>query len=106
MKYPSDVTDEQWAMIEGYFDVGNYGKSRKHPQRLLVNAVFYVIKTGCQWRYLPKDYPPWKSVYSFYMRANHRGLWEEIMKMLVAKDRMAKGRNAQPSYGLIDRRAS
>jgi transposase len=102
MIYPSDLTDGQWALIERYFDVGNYGKKHKYAKRDMVNAVFYIIKTGCQWRYLPKDYPPWKSVYSFYMRAKQRGIWEGIMKMLIEKDRVAMGRKAQPSYSLID----
>ena len=69
MGYPSDVTDKQWELIEWCFSTGNYGKSRKYCRRILVNAVFYVIKTGCQWRFLPKEYPPWKTVYSFYKRA-------------------------------------
>jgi transposase len=102
MSYPSDVTDVQWALIEGFFAVGNYGKKHKYAKRELTNAVFYVIKTGCQWRYLPKEYPPWKSVYSFYMRAKHRGIWEEIMNMLVTKDRVAMGREVHPTYSLID----
>lgn len=55
--YPSDLTDSQWSLIESHFDTGNYGRSRKHEKRTLVNAVFYIIKTGCQWRFLPKEYP-------------------------------------------------
>ena len=66
MIYPSDVTDKQWELIKEHFDTGNYGKSRKYSQRILINAVFYVMKTGCQWRFLPKEYPSWKTVYSFY----------------------------------------
>jgi transposase len=102
MPYPSDVTDDQWALIEGYFSVGNYGNTRKHSQRDLVNAVFYVIKTGCQWRYLPKDFPPYSTVHSFYWRAKKRGIWERIMADLVEMSRLSQGRNAQPSYSLID----
>jgi transposase len=49
MSYPSDLTDKQWSLIQHHFQYGNYGKSFKHPKRVLVNAVFYVIKTGCQW---------------------------------------------------------
>jgi transposase len=102
MPYPSDVTDDQWAIIEDYFAVGNYGKSRKYTQRTLVNAVFYVIKTGCQWRYLPKDFPPYSTVHSFYWRAKQKGIWERIMADLVEKSRISQGRNAQPIYSLID----
>ena len=102
MLYPSDLTDRQWSLIESHFNTGNYGRSRKHEKRALVNAVFYIIKTGCQWRFLPKEYPPWKTVYSFYMRAKTKGIWEKMMNDLVEKSRIRAGRNPNPSYGLID----
>lgn len=102
MSYPSDLSDEEWDLIKFHFDTKNYGKSRKYTKRALTNAVFYLIKTGCQWRFLPKEYPPWKSVYSFYRRANQKGIWEKMMHALVEKSRIKKGRNANPSYSLID----
>ncbi|MHB9146926.1 MAG: transposase [Candidatus Amoebophilus sp.] len=57
MSYLSDLTDKQWFLIKDYFDQGNYGKSRKYSQRMLINEVFYLIKTGCQWCFLPKITP-------------------------------------------------
>ena len=102
MSYPTDLSDREWELIERYFDTGNYGKSRKHSRRVLMNAVLYVIKTGCQWRFLPKDYPAWETVYSYYRRAKDKGIWEKMMNGLVEKDRIRMGRNANPSYGLID----
>jgi putative transposase len=102
MAYPTDLTDSQWELIEELFDTGNYGKNRRHSKRSLVNAVFYVIKTGCQWRFLPKDYPPWETVYSFYRRAKDTGIWEDMLRALVKKDRIRMGRNPDPSYSLID----
>ena len=102
MSYPSDLSDKQWDLIKSHFETGNYGKSRKYSKRDLTDAVFYLIKTGCQWRFLPKGYPPWKTVYSFYMRARDRGIWEKIMNTLVEKSRVKNGRNANPSYSLID----
>ena len=102
MTYPSDMNDKQLDLIKDHFNTGNYGKSLKYSKRDLTNAVFYVIKTGCQWRFLPKEYPPWKTVYSFYMRAKRYGIWEKIMKTLVEKSRMNMGRNVQASYSLID----
>jgi transposase len=51
MNYPSDVTDAQWDLIKDHFNTGNYGTSRKYSPRALVNAVFYIVKTGCQWRF-------------------------------------------------------
>lgn len=102
MVYPSDLTDKQWDLIKDHFNYGNYGKHRKHSIRILVDAVFYVIKTGCQWRFLPKEYPPWKTVYSFYMRARNKEIWERLMQDLVGKSRVRMGRNPLPSYSLID----
>lgn len=102
MTYPSDMSDKQWDLIKDHFDTGNYGKSLKYSKRELTNAVYYVIKTGCQWRFLPKEYPPWKTVYSFYMRAKRSNIWEKIMKALVEKSRINMSRSANPSYSLID----
>lgn len=102
MTYASDLTDKQWEMIQEHFSTRNYGKSRKHSQRTLINGVLYVVKTGCQWRFLPKDFPQWKTVYSFYKRAKDRGRWEKVMRDLVEKSRIQMGRSADPSYSLID----
>lgn len=102
MTYPSDVTETQWELIKEHFSTGNYGKSRKHDQKQLVNGVFYIIKTGCQWRFLPKEYPNWKTVYSFYSRAKKKGVWDKMMADLVKKSRIKMGRHADPSYSLID----
>ena len=97
--YPSDLTDKEWEIIESFFPPGN--KSEYH-KRSLVNAVFYIDKTGCQWRYLPKDYPPYSTVWSFYRRARDSGLWEKIMDALVKMTREQAGRKETPSYGIID----
>ena len=101
--YPSDLTNEEWAIIEGFFPIGN--KSAYH-KRALVNAVFYIEKTGCQWRQLPHDYPPYSTVWSFYRRARESGLWETILDALVKKVREKAGRKASPSYGIIDSQSS
>ena len=100
--YPSDLKNSEWEKIKHHFDVGNYGKSRKYDLKTLVNAVFYLIKTGCQWRFIPKEYPPWKTVYSFYKRAKDRRVWEIMMYELVETSRIKMGRNPNPSYGIID----
>ena len=97
--YPTDVTDKEWAIIAPFFPAGN--KSKWH-KRSLVNAVFYLEKTGCQWRLLPHDYPPHDSVWSFYRRARESGSWESVMDALVKKVRVAAEREESPSYGIID----
>jgi putative transposase len=97
--YDSDLTDAEWEIIGKHFPLWN---SSDYHKRSLVNAVFYIDKTGCQWRYLPKDYPPYGTVWSFYRRARLSGLWELIMDGLVQATRTKAGRKASPSYTLID----
>jgi putative transposase len=97
--YPSDLTDAQWAEIEPL-----YSGLREYtwPKRELTNAVLYFVKTGCQWRHLPHDFPPYSTVHSFYRRARLSGLWDKILQYLVVKAREDEGRKAKPSYGIID----
>lgn len=97
--YPTDLTDKQWAVIEPLF-VGM--RNRKYEKRELVNAVLYLIDNGCKWRSLPHDFPNWKTVYSFFSRANKKGLWNKILEQVVKITRLNAGRNPNPSYALID----
>ncbi len=99
MRYTSDLTDAQWEIIKDYFPAGN---KSKYEKRELVNAVLYLVKTGCQWRNLPKDFPNRKAVSMFYYRAQKKGIWDGILKMLVKKTRKSNGRNENPTYALID----
>ena len=97
--YPSDLTDAQWEEIKGQFSgMRNY----TWPKRELLNATLYLTKTGCQWRHLPHDFPPYKTVYSFYRRAIASGLWDNILEHMVAKTRKNVGRGPDPTYALID----
>jgi putative transposase len=73
-----------------------------YEKRELVNAVFYLTRTGSQWRQLPNNFPPWKTVYSFFKRAKDKGIWEKIMDSLVKRSRVAMGKQSKPSYSLID----
>jgi len=100
--YPSDIKDSQWEIIKEHFRFGNYGNRAVHNKRNLVNAVFYLTKTGCQWRQLPKDFPHWSTVHSFYYRMKKKGVWEKIMADLVKKSRLKAGRKPDPTYSLID----
>ena len=97
--YPSDLTDEQWAKIAPLLSGMRVYKWSKHE---LMNAVLYVTKTGCQWRQLPHDFPPYSTVYSFFRRAKLSGLWDRILEYLVTESRQNAGRTEQPSYGIID----
>ena len=97
--YASDLTDRQWEVISPYF---SGMRTYKWPKRELVNAVLYFEKTGCQWRNLPHDFPPYPTVWSFYRRAKLSGLWERILQGLVQLTREKAGRQAKPSYAIID----
>ena len=102
MRYTTDLTDTQWSLISEFFE-SNKGKNlKKHDKRELVNAVLYRNKSGCQWRLLPKDFPNYATVWSFYRRAVQSGTWEKAMAKLVEKVRVDAGRNGEPSYCLID----
>lgn len=97
--YPSDLTDSQWEIIKDFFPAGNRSNYNK---RSLVEAVLYIVKTGCQWRSLPHDYPPHYTVWSFYRRARITGTWDKVMKHLVKITRINAGRKENPSYALVD----
>ena len=97
--YPTDLTDVQWCEIAPLF-VGM--REYKHSKRELLNAVLYVVDSGCKWRELPHDFPAWQTVYSFFRRANEKGLWDKILEHMVKVTRERAGRNASPSYALID----
>jgi len=85
MGYTTDLTDKQWAIIEPIFRSKKGANLAKHSKRELVNAVLYLVKTGCQWRLLPNDFPPYATVWSFYRRAILSGKWEKAMDLLVKK---------------------
>lgn len=97
--YPSDLTDTQWEQIAEYFP---QGPNSEHHKRTLLNAVLYLVNNGCKWRALPHDFPPYSTVHSFYRRARLSGLWEKVLEAIVQKTRLTAGRNATPSYGIID----
>ena len=97
--YPSDLTDSQWEVIARYFP---QDENSRHHKRSLINAVLYLIDNGCKWRSIPHDFPPWKTVYSFYRRACKSELWETVLLEAVEKTRKKAGRSAMPSYGIID----
>jgi len=87
-KYPSDITDGQWALIERLIPVYPGGRPRKTPLRDVVDAIFYLLRTGCQWRYLPKDFPPRSTVWRYFDEWRHNGTLEKIHDTL--RDRVRK----------------
>lgn len=101
--YPSDLTDGQWGAIERHFRRSDpRGAVSKHSKRVVVNAIIYVIRSGVQWRMLPKDMPPWQTVYNHFYRLQQRGVWDQVLVELNKIARIQAGRNPNPSYALID----
>jgi transposase len=99
----SRTSDEQWAAIEPLLPVVNTGgRPEKHPRRAIVDAILYVARTGCAWRQLPADFPPWQTVYWYFNRWEQAKATEKILPVVRAQLRVQEGRNPQPSAGLID----
>src|SRR5262249_37234535 len=103
--YPTDLTDEQWNLIRHLLPKrkrGKPGRPRSVEQRAILDAIFYILRTGCQWRLLPHDFPPWGTVSSQFYRWRRSGIWEKIQNALHRRVRQYEGRRAQPSAGIID----
>jgi len=98
-KYLTNVSDSQWQIISKYLDVG---RSRKYNLREIVNAILYIVKTGCQWRMLPGDFAPWKLVYYYFSSWKKSEIFEIIHESLVEKIRVKKGKKEEPTVGIID----
>ena len=105
MGYASDMRDEEWAILEPLLAPQQQGRPRKHSLRSICNAIRYVQRTGCQWRLLPKDFPPWLVVYMTLWRWRNRGLWEQVMHELRKRVRVQAGRNPAPTLAIIDRQS-
>ena len=95
LRYASDVTDTEWALIENFVPAPKkLGRPRTTAMREVVNALLYLLTTGCQWRLLPKEFPPFSTVQRFFYRWRNAGLWQTINHSLVMRVREAAGREA------------
>ncbi|MCH8183385.1 MAG: IS5 family transposase [Proteobacteria bacterium] len=103
LRYASDMTDGEWALIGPFMPPPRrLGRPRRVDLRSVVEAILYMLATGCQWRALPKDFPPRSTVQGYFYRWRDDGTWHEAVAALVAKARRALGRNAAASLGIID----
>lgn len=101
-QYPSDVTDRQWQIIRHL--VPRRSRLGRPPldRRDVVNAILYVVRTGCQWRQLPHDFPNWKSVYTVFWRWRRDGIWKKIHDALRQRVRKAAGKKPSPTAAIVD----
>jgi putative transposase len=101
--YSTDVSDAEWAILEPLVPAPlPGGRPNTWSRREIVNAILYVLRTGCQWHLLPHDFPPYKTVFDYYRRWRRAGIWERINTTLREKLRIQLGRDAQPSAAIID----
>lgn len=103
LRYPSDLTDDEWALVAPLIPPAKPGgRQREVDVREVLNGIFYVLATGCQWRALPKDLPPRSTVHEYLMLWAWEGTLERVHDMLVAEARTRAGRQRHPSLGIID----
>src|SRR5579883_1510748 len=101
--YPSDLTDPQWEKLKELIPEPKPGPQQaKYERREIVNAMLYQKRTGCQWRFLPHDFPPWHIVKHYYYQWRDDGTFERALDTLRARARVHAGRDEQPSLGIID----
>jgi putative transposase len=107
MSYSTNLTDPEWECLKPHIPPPNKrGRPRVHTTREILDAVFYMLKSGCPWRLLPRDFPPWKTVYCWFRRWRIDGTWEQLNATLRERVRTSLGRNAQPSAGIVDSQAA
>jgi len=101
--YPSSLSQPQLALIDDLLPSrSSMGRPPVHERQTILNAIFYVIRSGCPWRYLPHDFPPWQTVYGYFRRWQRAGLWEIIHDVLVKEVRQAHGKHPNPSAAILD----
>ena len=102
-RYYTDLSDAEWTIVKPYLpEHQRRGRPWTHSRREILNAIFYIIRSGCAWRLLPRDLPPWKTVYHYWRQWRRDGTWEQVHTALREQARMHAGRNVQPTAGIID----
>jgi putative transposase len=102
-RYPSDLTDDEWDLLEPHLPgPPKHGRPRLHSPREILDAIFYVLKSGCQWRTLPREFPPWKTAFHYFRRWRIDGTWERMNRAMRRLLREKLGRDAEPSTGIVD----
>jgi putative transposase len=102
-RYPTDLSDHEWRCISPHLpQPTGWGRPRVHGLRAILDAIFYVLKSGCAWRLLPQDFPPWKTVYDWFRRWRIDGTWERLNAELRERLRLGLGRDPNPSAAIVD----
>lgn len=102
--YPSDLSDAEWSKLKPLLpaEQNGIGSPREVKLREVMNALLYVADNGIKWRAMPRDFPAWQTVYGYFRRWSQSGVWEQVNQALGQQVRLAAGRDAQASLGLLD----
>jgi len=101
--YPTDRSDAEWSCIEPHIPTPKApGRPRVHTLREILNAIFYIVRSGCAWRLLPHDFPPWKTIHHYFRTWRIDGTWERMHAALRKRTRVRKNRDPEPSAGVVD----
>src|SRR4029453_12601661 len=101
--YPTDLSDKEWELIKHLVpEARPGGRPEAYPKRGILNAIFYLLRSGCSWRMLPHDLPPWRIVYHYFRQWRQDGTWQVMHDLLRGDVRVAAGKHRQPSAGIID----
>jgi transposase len=101
--YPTDLSDKEWTLIKHLLpEAKPGGRPEAYPKREILNAIFYLLRSGCSWRMLPHDLPPWRIVYHYFRTWRQDGTWQLMHDLLRGDVRVAAGKHRQPSAGIID----
>ena len=104
--YPTDLSDKEWDLINHLVpEAKPGGRPEKYPKREILNGMFYVLRSGCAWRLLPHDLPPWRIVYYYFRQWRQDGTWQLMHDLLRGDVRATTGKRRQPSAGMIDSQA-
>jgi transposase len=103
LRYPSDLTDEEWAVLAPLIPRAKRGGNRRHvDERSLVDGLLYILSTGCQWRAIPKDFPPRSTLFGYFQRWEWDGTLDRVHQTLYQRCREQAGRTASPTAAIID----
>jgi putative transposase len=100
--YPDDLSDEEWDLIKRLVPKGKNGGRPPTDRRQVLNAIFYILRSGCSWRMLPKDYPKWQTVYGLFRKWKRRGIIKKIHDVLREQVRQQEGRKKAPTAMILD----
>ena len=102
-RYPSDLSDQEWALLERLIPAAKAGgRPATYARREIVNGILYILRSGCSWRMLPKDLPPWDLVYGYFSRWRKAGVWQAVHEQLYGQMRQQLQRQATASAAIAD----